>query len=650
MSDAREDKGVRRPAERAFFDSDPGFAARILEELPFPVSYLDRDLVYRLCNSAAAATVDLTPDEVVGKSVQEVIGDDAEVIGLLRGVLATGDPYSGIIAFTAPGSDAIAHYRVSYVPVEDESGVAGVLTNVVDVSEIVEIEERDRRLFEEAPDAVVLAKAPGRTYVAANPAACQMFGLSHDDLLTRSIHDLVAPSMYPELAAALEVLPNGEPVRSEWEFRRNDGSTFAGEVVAKLTPSGQVLAIIRDVTERKRSEVELRASEARYRQVFEQSNIGKSITRTDGSISVNQAFCDMLGYTSEELASKTWMEITHPDDIELTWSKIGPLLSGESRSTRFEKRFICSDGSIMWTDLSSSAHIGEDGQPDFFVTALVDISARKAAEEELQRLNAELEERIRLRTEELEQANSELLDLAKAKGDFLRDMSHELRTPLNSVIGFSSILDMGMAGDLSPEQSRQVRIIRSSGEHLLKLINDLLDLSRIESGQTRNTPSSASVNDLVAEVAGMVSPLAATRGLDLKVEVTPDADAFFTDWTKVEQVLLNLLGNAVKFTESGSVGLRASRDGEAVVFEVSDTGPGIPPEDVEHVFDEFYQIHRPGIPKTEGTGLGLPVSKRLVELLGGRIELESELGFGTTFTVRLPPIVVNGLADAPVPR
>jgi signal transduction histidine kinase len=245
-------------------------------------------------------------------------------------------------------------------------------------------------------------------------------------------------------------------------------------------------------------------------------------------------------------------------------------------------------------------------------------------------------ERLEVLVADLQRVNTELVDAAAVKAAFLRDMSHELKTPLNSIIGFSAVLGGGVAGDLGPEQKKQVDMIHTSGQHLLGVVNDMLDAARLESGRLTPEAAAFDVERLVADVSELVGPMLEEGGLDLSWEVAADTGAIVSDRRRIEQILLNLLGNAIKFTASGSIRITAAREDGDIVFAVSDTGSGMTREDLTRIFDEFYRVHDPDIARVDGTGLGLSVSKGLVDLLGGRIDVESELGVGTVFTVVLP--------------
>ncbi|MDQ5851493.1 MAG: response regulator [Chloroflexota bacterium] len=263
-------------------------------------------------------------------------------------------------------------------------------------------------------------------------------------------------------------------------------------------------------------------------------------------------------------------------------------------------------------------------------------------------------ELVQQRAIELQEKNAEIERANRLKSEFVANMSHELRTPLNSILALSQILLDRLDGDLTAEQAKQVTIIERNGRNLLRLINDVLDLSKIESGKLEFLPTEFAVQDLVHSVQSTVAPLVAEKGLDLRVEIGPDLPRMRTDENKLKQILLNLLSNAVKFTERGSVTVRVvagrahadhassppSRDW--VCFQVIDTGIGIAPEDQAGIWQEFHQIDGSLSRRYEGTGLGLAIVRRLVTLLGGTITLESQVGKGSTFTFDIPTQLAAG--------
>lgn len=275
------------------------------------------------------------------------------------------------------------------------------------------------------------------------------------------------------------------------------------------------------------------------------------------------------------------------------------------------------------------------------------IRTTNAAIEELERNRGHLEEIVSARTSELEKSNRELQEATETKSRFLANMSHELRTPLNSIIGFSGLMLGGMAGELNDEQRHQLEMVNRSGIHLLEIINDVLDLSKIEAGQVTAAPTVFDLADLVHETVEIVRPLASGKELDITVDWRADISVVECDERMVRQILLNLVGNAVKFTDAGFVRLEVERDGERdMVLQVVDSGPGMLDAEIRIAFDEFTQLSTPRAGKPAGTGLGLPVSQRLATLLGGSIDVESIPGTGSTFTLHLPCLPITGPPDA----
>ncbi len=243
-------------------------------------------------------------------------------------------------------------------------------------------------------------------------------------------------------------------------------------------------------------------------------------------------------------------------------------------------------------------------------------------------------ERRQIRQRNLRIATAEAA--AEARDRFLASVSHELRTPLNSIIGFSAMLKEGMAGPLNEEQTFQLGMIHQSGQHLLRLINNILDLSRVQAGSVEAHPEDIDAAETIAVVAETVRPLAEQRGVALAVDVPAEGLPCCADVDLLRQVLLNLVGNAVKYTDQGSVTLHGAYSEEEARFDVIDTGRGIPESDLERIFEPFETGGRPKADRPRGTGLGLAISRDYAQLMGGDVTVVSELGRGSTFTLRLP--------------
>jgi len=259
------------------------------------------------------------------------------------------------------------------------------------------------------------------------------------------------------------------------------------------------------------------------------------------------------------------------------------------------------------------------------ILVLENITTQKKAEDELAK-----------RTDELSEANINLQKSDRMKSVFLANMSHELRTPLNSIIGFTGIILMGITGDLNAEQKKQLTMVKSSASHLLNLINDILDISKIESGKTEIHLEEFYINDVIQEVVNTVIPMVNEKGIELLEEI-PEKTFIISDRKCVKQILMNLVNNAVKFTDRGSVKIESGvLKNEHIEVRVIDTGTGIRKEDVSKLFEMFKQVDMSSTKKHEGTGLGLYLSKQLVTLLGGDITVKSKYGKGSEFTVNLP--------------
>jgi PAS domain S-box-containing protein len=407
--------------------------------------------------------------------------------------------------------------------------------------------------------------------------------------------------------------------------------------------------LILDTVEAKRAEQALRESEA---------NLAALIGNTKGMIwavdpdyrliVANPAFINGLQAATGqpvELGTSVLMEKLPKEDRDL-WRKWYDLaLLGKSFHIREGSRHTETPSII---DYAFDPIVSPDETISGVVISGRDITELMEAEEDLRQLNESLEERVTDRTRELSLAVEELTEANAAKTRFLRSMSHELRTPLNSVIGFSSVMLDGLTGEVNDEQRRQLAMINNSGKHLLALINDILDLSRIEAGKVEVRPETIGVRELLEELIASVAPAASEKGLDLRLMVPDPAPSLESDRTKVSQILLNLLDNAIKFTESGSVTLRASRlSAHLVAFSVSDTGPGIPPEARTQIFGEFVRAASHG-PATKGTGLGLAISRGLAGSLGGTVCLETAVGLGSTFTLTLPEGPAHIARDRPL--
>jgi PAS domain S-box-containing protein len=382
----------------------------------------------------------------------------------------------------------------------------------------------------------------------------------------------------------------------------------------------------------------LRETEEQLRATFEQAAVGVAHTDPNGQLlRINEKLCEMLGYSQEELIELTFMEITHPDDLETSLKLVQQLSAGEISSFSTEKRYIRKDGSVFWANVTSSVARDIWGKPKHLITMVEDITDRKHAEEALKENQEHLEELVEGRTAELENAKLLAEEANQIKSDFLANMSHELRTPLNAIIGFSEVLKDEMVGPVSTEQGELLNDILQSGEFLASLIEDLLDLSKIEAGETELELAEFDMQDLLANALKLFQEKAKKHDIELTLEIQGEIGKIEGDERRITQVVYNLLSNAVKFTpDGGKVGIDVDNADAEIRVTVWDTGIGIAKEDLPKLFQPFKRLDSWLSKAVPGTGLGLSYSKTLIEMHGGKIWVESELGKGSRFTFTLP--------------
>ncbi len=453
-----------------------------------------------------------------------------------------------------------------------------------------------------------------------------------DQIPLGDLGGFIEPSHLPEIRASMEELSTGAKDRFSWEYRvRMPGGGLRwvqvrGKVVAR-DPGGRALRVsgtLTDIEERMVAAEALREKEAQFRAYFQAPNVGIAITSPEkGWLEANDAICAMLGYTRDELRKLTWLELTHPDDVADDVAEFERLMAGKIDRYSLDKRFRRKDGIFVWTMLSVSCVRNQDGTVKYSVAILKDIGRRK---------------RVQL---ELAGAKEAAEQASRAKSEFLANMSHEIRTPLNGVIG---MLSLALRTDLTPVQREYVQTAANSAESLLHVLSDILDLSKIEAGKLDLESVPFSVAALVDRVTRPIAARAAQKGLRFDCRVAPGTvDDLVGDPWRIGQILNNLLSNAVRFTERGSVeidvsAVEASPGIAELVFNVRDTGIGIEPNRIRQIFEPFSQADGSITRRFGGTGLGLAICRELADRMGACVGVESVLGKGSTFRMvgRLP--------------
>jgi len=472
--------------------------------------------------------------------------------------------------------------------------------------------ERYKLLAQHARDVMLFIRKNDWHIIEANDAAVTTYGYERSELVSMSVRDLRDPETLSSFDESLETaLRTGATY--ETRHRRKDGSVFPVEASVQGAQVGGepfIFGIIRDITLRKRAERE-------RDQFFDLSLDIMCVANFDGYfMRLNPAWQSKLGFTTQELCAKPFMDYVHPDDREATLAAMGTLGSGQN-IIAFENRYRCKDGSYKWF-LWNASPSPADGL--IYATAR-DVTDRKAAEAALA------------------QARDQATEGSRLKSQFLANMSHEIRTPMNGVIGMTELL---LATPLSTDQRDYALTVRESAAALLTIINEILDFSKLEAGKMDLELTDFSVVTVSESVVELLSSAAHKKFLDIQAFVCPDVPRMLRgDAGRVRQILVNLVGNAIKFTERGQVTLRVttqSSQGPHVMlrFDVSDTGVGISEEARTRLFQPFTQADGTTTRKFGGTGLGLSISKRMVELMQGEIGIESQEGSGSTFWFTAP--------------
>ncbi|HEY8118315.1 MAG TPA: PAS domain S-box protein [Methylophilaceae bacterium] len=520
-----------------------------------------------------------------------------------------------------------------------------------------ESEKKLRALFEQAPLGIAVIDSTTGRFLNMNPQYSKIVAYSVKEMLEMDFMRITHPDDIKNDLDNMRRLHNGELQAFQMEKRliRKDGSIVWVNLTCvplwdESSEHRQHIAMIEDITVRKLAEDRLASSEQKYRELVELAN--SIILRWDaaGRITfLNEFGQKFFGYTQEEIIGRHVIDTLVPPsdsdgrDLQLLMEEI---CANPKKHEQNVNENIRRNGERVWIAWTNKFVSDQHGKILEILSIGTDITEQRQAEKEIQELNATLEHRVEERTEELNDALVRAEAADKIKSAFLATMSHEFRTPLNSIIGFTGIILQGLAGPLNPEQTKQLGMVRGSAKHLLELINDVLDISKIEAGQLDVRADPFDLRESIERVIALVKPLAEKKKLAVSISMADDIGEIVSDRRRFEQILINLLNNAIKFTEHGSVTLLAEKvndfcpDGvspqSAVCCRIRDTGMGIRPEDLKDLFQPFHQVDSGLTRQHEGTGLGLAICRKLASLMGGEVSASSVWSKGSEFTVILP--------------
>lgn len=508
-----------------------------------------------------------------------------------------------------------------------------------------ESEKRFRAVLETTIDGIISINSKGMIELF-NPAAERIFGYSADEVMGKSINILV-PEPHRSLhdsyienylrTGVSKIIGMGREVMGV----RKDSSFFPMELAVsemKVENQYHFTGLVQDISVRKRAENALRESEQRMDLALQGADLGTwDWNITTGDVQHDERWADILGMKAKTFISNVdaWEKLVHPEDLSTVMKGLNDHLDGKTDFYEAEYRIKHQSGKWVWVqDKGKVIDRSSDGRSIRACGTHLDISERKESEARLYKASAELARAY----EDTSRARREAEYANKAKSEFLANMSHELRTPMNSIIGFTNLLMKNKDSNLNERQVNFLERVASNSRHLLDLINDVLDLSKIEAGRMDIEGIEVDLPTFLKDISDQLVSQATERKLELILDLPEVADPIVTDPGRLKQILINLVGNALKFTEKGHVAMRLVNQAGTLQperIDVEDTGIGIPEDKLEEIFNVFSQADETVSRKYGGTGLGLAISRNLCSLLGFELTVKSEQGKGSTFSIHL---------------
>lgn len=651
-----QDITKQKKLEQMLIDSGKQYRS-ILESITEAIHVINNNMQIIFINSSFLnwlRTLDISTD-IVGKKIENLFPFlPKKIVDEYQKVFQTGEALNTVE--TSYIRDVKFITETQKIPIKSDGKVKQVITIVRDITnsftaqeQLKESEEKYRALFQKSPLPIYILDLDG-TILDGNPAIQVQFGYNIDVLRGLNFKESkFIPRMH--LSKVLEAYKTfikdeiTEPV--EIQAFTADGSKKwikAQASLVNLNEKKVIQIIAQDIDDIKRSKVMVLESEIKYRDVLENINEGFFEVDLEGKFtSFNDSLYRSIGYTRKELMNKSFSSLFNDETKNKISSKFNELYRKGKGSILFDYEIITKDGHKVFHESSIYLIYDHEGKIIGFRGLVRDISERKKAETLREKFKENLERDVKLRTGELNEVLiqqklylDQILKASNFKTEFLSSMSHELRTPLNAIIGFTDLLLGDYYGQLNKDQRDFIMDIEESSNHLLDMITNILDISKIESGEISLDVDQVKLNIIISSVISTLQPLFNKKHLRVNIKGLSADKIIYADKIKLKQIIYNLLSNAIKFTEIGMITFEFKENLSNWEFKIKDTGIGIAEEDFDVVFKDFKRVNCPYVNSIPGSGLGLALTKRLIGLHGGNISFTSKIGNGTTFKFNIP--------------
>ncbi|WP_297089688.1 PAS domain S-box protein [uncultured Draconibacterium sp.] len=525
------------------------------------------------------------------------------------------------------------------IPIPDKKIMMGIARDITEQKRaedsLKESENKFRSLYDNAPLSYQSLNEDG-CFIDVNPTWLSTLGYNREEVIGRCYAEFIHPEWVSHFQKNFPAFKKRGYVNDvQFKLRHKKGYfidvSFEGCI--GYNPDGsfkQTYCVFKDITHQKEAEQALVESEAKFKGVFENANIGMVLSdKNTKIIEANNEFLAMLEYSREEMLEMDITMYTFPDDLKKEQELLEKFRKGQIDSYRLEKRCISKSKKIIWIDLAVTAKRTADGDIDHFLGMVMDMTGYKKAQSDLIKAKEKAEEADRL------------------KSAFLANMSHEIRTPMNGILGFAELLDQN---NLTESQKQEyLGIIKKSGKRMLNTVNDIIDISKIDAGQVKIENTVFHVGDDIDLLYRFFKPEAEKKGLEFSLQSNIAAGSAWLkcDKTKLNSIFTNLIKNAIKFTDKGSINIKYTLTDNLFEFTVTDTGIGVPENRKEAIFNRFEQADIQDIKAREGSGLGLSIAKSYADLMGAKLSFQSKTAKGSSFTLRMPTIgrIINALND-----